>query len=428
MLGQPWRAEVLSKGKIALMVGLAAVLSGMLTPMMLDPGGLQTSYSQAPSGSRAFFELAQEFSPSVRRWHQIPAALTDERQTMLMLEPIPGLLSGQPKYRQQILDWVRNGNRLVVVPATYQAQMQTLGNLKVEIPVKRMGGDRGVEKLFADAGLELALESARKNFDSGEAEDLRQVELAESLGGQTKTIDGGVCRSVLDWDPRLQSEISLDGQPAMLGAPLGSGSIHLLLLPQLFRNKSLATADHAVLALTTVNALGSSLYIDEFFHGLPAASSPFELLIKPPFHFAALTLLLLVGLVLWAMLPRPYPIRDKIPPSRRSKAEHFEAMGNLIANGKEATLVMSRIHTGLLEDMRNALHMPDLPAEQIPDFLERLNPAAAELYRRIHDELKQNSPSEPIGQNALLAWGGRASRLRVMVMDYAGATRTSKSK
>lgn len=418
----------MSKAQVALIVGLVAVLASLLSPLFVEPSDLQTSYSYAPSGSRAFHDLVKEYSPSVKRWHHIPAQLTGVERTLLMLEPMPALLNGQPEYRRQLLDWVRAGNRLVVVPATYQAELVEIGGVKLESPQRVWGSEKGVQALFEDAGLTLNLETRPTSFDGTKAANIRSIDLGETLGGGSLNIDGEPCLKVLDADTRFQTELTVDGEPAMLGAELGSGSLHLLLLPQLFRNKSLAAANHAALALTTVNALGSRLYIDEFFHGLPAASSPFELIVKPPFHFVAIMLLLLSAFVLWSMLPRPYPIREKIPPSRRSKAEHFEAMGNLIANGRESHMVMKRIHAGLLEDMRSALHMPDLPADRIPSFLARFDPEAADLYRQIHGELKRDRPSEPLGQSALLLWGNRASQLRAKVLAHSSASRTWKQQ
>jgi len=396
----------------------------VLEPMLSDPPGLQTSYSYAPSGSRAFKELAAKFRPSVRAWHHIPKALTGTNQTMLMLEPNPSLLEGQSVYREQLLTWVAAGNHLILVPATYTAAQSEINKVQVEVPTRLSSSDGGISNLLGDAGFLINI-SQRLKLNFLEQESPRAGKLIVSKGAtpQEFDVDGGPCHSIEDLENTMDVVAELDGEAVMLRGNWGGGSLSLLTLPQLFRNRSLAWHDHAGAALALVHFGGGDLLIDEFFHGLPASNGLLDLMFRPPFHLLTLQLSLFILLLLWAFLPRPYPIRLRLAPSRRSKAEHFEAMGKLMANGTESQLVMQRIHSGLLDDMRRVLMMPEqLPPEQIPAYLQRLSKAFAAQYKDLLDDMNHLNKSSRVSKTALLSWGNKAAQFRQNLVS----TRTSR--
>lgn len=406
-----------------------ALLSMVLEPMLSDPPGLQTSYSYAPSGSRAFKELAAKFRPSVRAWHHIPKALTGTNQTMLMLEPNPFLLEGQSVYREQLLTWVAAGNHLILVPATYTAAQSEINKVQVEVPTRLSSSDGGISSLLGDAGFLINI-SQRLKLNFLEQESPRAGKLIVSKGAtpQEFDVDGGPCHSIENLENTMDVVAELDGEAVMLSGNWGGGSLSVLTLPQLFRNRSLTWHDHAGAALALVHFGGGDLLIDEFFHGLPASNGLLDLMFRPPFHLLTLQLSLFILLLLWAFLPRPYPIRLRLAPSRRSKAEHFEAMGKLMANGTESQLVMQRIHSGLLDDMRRVLMMPEqLPPEQIPAYLHRVSKAFAAQYKDLLDDMNHLNKSSRVSKTALLNWGNKAAQFRQNLISTR-SSRLSKNR
>ena len=391
-----------------------ALLSMLLEPMLSDPPGLQTSYSYTPSGSRGFKELASKFRANVRAWHHTPKSLTGTNQTMLMLEPISGLLSGQSVYREELLSWVAAGNHLVMIPATYTAMQSEINNIQVEVPTQLRGSSGGIGSMFADAGYLLNIGSiSDPTFLEEEPLQAGTLQLLSDLGSHEFDVSGGPCRGIDEFDDSLEVVAELDGEAVMLRGSWGGGSLSLLTLPQLFRNRSLAWHDHAGAAMALLHFDGGGLLIDEFFHGLPASNGIFDLMFKPPFHLLTMQLILFAILLLWAFLPRPYPIRLQLAPSRRSKSEHFDAMGKLMANGTESKLVMQRIHSGLLDDMRSVLLMPEqLPLKQIPAYLQRVSKAFAAQYKDLVDEMNHLNKSGRVSKTALLNWGNKAAQFR----------------
>jgi uncharacterized protein DUF4350 len=422
----------LNKIHLALLVALIAILGMVLTPMLTDPPGLQTSYSYTPSGSRAFRELAAKVGRSVQAWHHLPAHLYGSGNALLMLEPDPALLANQAQYRQDLLDWVAKGNHLLLIPATTEASVATVMKRDIEILTPLTGFDQGIQAIFHDIDLEFSL-AEEATYSIRTIQDLRQTGIFElALGDQSAQyeIHGKSCRSILEYDTEFAIEGTLDGEVVMLGADWGEGGLHVLTLPQLFRNRGLAVADHAAAALAVLDfdAYGGpyssgELLIDEFFHGLPAMTSIFDLVVRPPFHFFALQLLLFLALLLWAILPRPVPVREQLPPSRRSKAEHLDAMGRLLANGSEGPLVVQRLSEGLREDLHRAYHLHrELSTQELVKYLQRFDADLAGQYQDLLAHSAELVRHPRIAEQSLLDWGRRLARIRKSILSAPNPT------
>lgn len=410
------------KRKLLIGVGvLLALLVTLLSPLFQEPTELQSSYSYIPSGHRAFFELGEEFRPDVKRWRRTPLALSRQEQAsgkrlaLLLLEPKDLLLSEGETYQAALLDWVRDGNDLLIAPRDHEATVITLFGVDVEASIPVDTDFDGLAILLEKAGFEGHISRPQGHMDSEISEPyLTHDGLSVQL---TSVLEFSKMDEAFSVVLNATSEAG-EETPLLVEAPLGAGRLVVALAPELFRNKAIRRGDNGYALLSTLANYGpGGLLIDEFYHGLPAIDGLRALLLTPPFLWVTLSFLLLSLLITWRSLVRSEPIAQPAPPARRSKREHIDAMGRFISSSHDDRWVAQRLLEGVAGEVKAILRLdPTTEQDTTLDFLRRSDKTLAERYRQLIAEA-QTLTYTSARDSAAVTWG---RRLHAFLRDLTG--------
>lgn len=403
---------------VLVIVGIALVL--MLAPLMAEPGGLQHSFSFAPSGHRAVLELVERSGREIRRWRRLPISLDGTGRALLMLEPDSNLMLEAGSSHEHLAAWVGQGNDLILVPRKHDAFVVEMLNQEFE--------QTGIDLLSSQACSTLLEAFRMERTPRLEADVLADLDFhvgadpgplfLESEDGPTGLELQLPVPFTVDDPAPFQVRYRVQDRPALLEAKHGGGRVVLILAPELFHNRHLATADHAAAVLTLLQGYGpEGLLLDEFHHGLPEAEGLLYLFFRPPFLGLSIAVLGFLGLYLWSVARRRQPLEERRPTSRRSKREHLDALGQLLAGAQDRRGILLRLMEGLEADARRRMHVgPELPLERLLEILEAQKPEACAEFRSLREELLVAGQLGH-GDQSLQNWGRRAHRLR-QVLRY----------
>ncbi|MFT6042360.1 MAG: hypothetical protein ACI9C2_002540 [Gammaproteobacteria bacterium] len=391
-------------------IGVVLMLLGMLLgPVLFEPAAMQTSYSKTPTGHRAVFDLLNEFRPKVERWRRTPLSLgdhnvrTDSSYGLLMLEPKPKLLGEGEAYLEAIVEWVREGNDLILVPRFHEAELAEVVGRKFEFHGETESYGAGIEALLGAAGLkgvilstgESGAQSPNRLYRTTDGDQL-QLPFALQLDGRDTAFE-----SV--WVARDDG-----GEPVdlLVDAAVGEGRIVVVLAPGLFWNKGLVAGDNGFAALNMLAEYGrDGLLIDEYYHGLPALDGFQMLLLTEPFLWLTVSFLFLASLVAWRSLVRSVPLVEPPLATRRSKREHVDAMGRLIASSDEEAWVVKQVLHGVQAEVRECLRLdPSTHLDSVLDFLRRSDEALADRLQNLVTKAPQGS-GDHASKAAAVDWG-----------------------
>lgn len=403
-------------GLLAAAAALLIVVAGVIAPWLHEPEHLQSSWATNPSGFRAFHDAGRALGLPLQRSRRAPAQLDGTGQVLLMLEPFADYFEGRDADLDALAAWVARGNALVVVPETRRLSRTELMRrpLEVETPVTES---------------ELVILALAEVFDlpvlwrppAGLPGQSSRAGTPLSFTGtwpgspaapRLHQADAG---SFTPDSPRWQTLLQRGEDAVGIEAAHGEGRVVLLAAPDLFRNRHLLDGDHAAFAFTFLAARGpAGILVDEFFHGLPLATSPLVLLAEPPLNLFLLQLALLALAWVWSAAPPFGSAQDPPPPSRRFKAEHLRAVGRLLDNGSAHALAVQRLRDGLLEDLAAALRQPAAGGDELAVALARRAPAAAAELRDLLAAAERAATTH--SPRALVAWGRRCHDLRSEIL------------
>ena len=396
--------------KVLIGAGIVLMLLGMLIwPVLVEPVALQTSYSKTPTGHRALFDLLGEFRPSVERWRRTPLSLgehsaqVDSRLGLLMIEPKPELLAEGAAYHEAIVQWVREGNDLILVPRLHEAQVADVIGREFEFHIETASMGAGIEALLTVAEVKGTLSG---NSDFGAQSPNR---VFHTPGDEQLLLP--FVLELDDPDAAFESvwvvqEEGGDPVDLVVETAVGEGRIAVVLAPGLFWNKSVAMGDNGFVALETLGEYGpDGLLIDEYYHGLAAVDRFQKLLLTAPFLWLTVSFLFLSALVAWRSLVRTEPLVEPPLPTRRSKREHIDAMGRLMASSKEEAWVVQQILSGVQAEVRKCLRLdPSTSIEAATDFLRRSDEALADRLQSLVREAPRSS-GDRASKVAAVNWG-----------------------
>ncbi len=305
---------------------VALVAAAYFMPARSRTGSAST-YSAAPGGTRAFFELTARLFEDVGRSTEslVPHGAVD---TLLIVAP-----AVNPTRRQweELANWVARGHSLIFVASSRDPVLDL-----APFPV------RLVPSVYVPAPSDGA--------ESGDAESDESPAANEELG--TKREDAGAAHAEekvarlpepttwrswveieFDGEARENAEILLGGERWTHGVwlPVGDGCLVVLANESPLLNAPLAELANARFAARLVEA-GNVMGPVRFDETLHAAGEPSELGLLTGTAMRPLAFQLLVVFVLYAWAHagrfggRPAPRR----PPRRSAREHAEALGGLL--------------------------------------------------------------------------------------------------
>lgn len=417
---------------------LAAVfgllLLSLLEPLWRAPPGWQTSYSYTPSGHRAVYELLDHFRGDVERWRRLPESLDGDGRALLLIEPDGPMMLQSEAALEDLLAWVEGGNDLILVPRHRQVDVAEVLGQEFEVDTMRLDWEDLLEDLLPLLGIQDKFMLDLPEYDP--ALD-RPTDLSRPPMNMSAVDGSGNWRVDLSARYRPVEGLaathgiplfSIEGEVAALEYPLGHGHVVLLLTPTLFLNKDLARQDHAAAVLAMLQPYGErGLLVDEFFHGLPAVGGLLQLLFRPPFLWLTLSLLLLSAFLLWSAAIRLEPLAGPRPPSRRSKREHLDSMGHLLASSRRPGWIARRLRLGLESDLRSFLRLPNrTPLPMALGYLRRRDIALAKEFEEVHAE-GELVERRARGDRAWEQWGSRLHRLR-QAMNHESDIRTVRPR
>lgn len=271
-------------------------------------------------GTMAFSELATRLGRRVER-SQEPLVGLPRRALLLCVEPehnargatlintptpaAPTKPNNSETWTEKellsILDWVKNGGRLVLISSSASELAVRFG-----IEIEGATEDRSVTEVKATAQV--------INRWTRDAKELLLAGRAR-LNPKDKS-----------WLTLYKSEFG----PVAAVRALGEGRVTVLCDPRPIINSGLAEASNAqfIANILRVDSDGPVI-IDELRHGLVANRTLMGYLRRRGLHFVALQLLLTFGVVWWAATGRTGRIRAPRPTSEIESSEYITALANI---------------------------------------------------------------------------------------------------
>ncbi len=368
------------------------------------------SYGTRTDGYRAIHDLldALEFE-TVRTL--IPTATENTHAASYVLwNPLDSLVQTEPAHFKVLSQWVRDGGRLVVAPSVESedsddsncrrcssakcstcvpiALLNELGLSEVSIEEIELGsgaagnnqrGKRVSASDQDDADPEDIRETVRDVFRikkrpsavysiecDGEWDYLSsQVNRVQLSSEQVWRVNYGEQEPLA----RITIAISEDASNTLAALfTLGKGQIVVISNPFMASNVNLSGADNSVLLAHLLTGRRSRVIFDEFYHGLTVRGNALWLLSKRPYAVITVSILAVVGLLIWRQAIFLGPSRQERPASRRSLNEYVEAMSRFILQGRESPkYVLHEVRDGVLWHFCKSLGLP--PQQQNTDMI-----------------------------------------------------------
>jgi hypothetical protein len=167
-------------------------------------------------------------------------------------------------------------------------------------------------------------------------------------------------------------EVSAGGEPFITVYRRGRGELWLANRPDFLRNKFIGKADNGVLVCRLAERMlgptAGRVDVDEYFHGMRDRPGATELLLQPPTVWVTAQALIVMGLVLWHVVPRFGRIPPASKTTRRSKAEFLEAMAILLDRKGDQGDAFRTMRDDLVREIGHDL---GLPPETAPEVVAR---------------------------------------------------------
>ncbi len=306
------------------------ILFGLVL-LLLVGWGVRWFFSNFEQQTR---EVVEGISPAARKNPLLAAErflnrinITTEsisgRDQLLKPPAEPGLLlvyrlvGSLPAEREQaLLAWVRRGGHLLVTPQqAWDEEAETSGNSLLD--------DLGVQPVFLDGDED---ESDSAEADSTTEDDSEPAPLRFRMPGANGPI-------AVAFNPRRQLFDRLghadwtaesDQGSHLLQYAVGRGKVTVLSDLQPFSNQSIGEHDHALLlALLAGEQRRAWLLYSSAMPSLPV-------LLWRHVPGLVISLLTLVGLLVWSLTRRSGPLRSAEQPARRNLMEHLGAVGRYL--------------------------------------------------------------------------------------------------
>ncbi|MBS1770677.1 MAG: DUF4350 domain-containing protein [Acidobacteria bacterium] len=342
-----------------LMLGLLVALNALSVQQKTDVRDSElnpnrTTFNTDSTGFHAFYTLLAETGRKPSRWQQKTSAL-DARggpTTFVIVGPLKKEMTESE--RREILRWVSNGGKLVVIDRNPNSVFLTSdGGTAIEIDPLRPGFPIFDEKAFKEPTKDIAPgvpvqptvytagvgavqasrfgsyvdwpapKSEKTEDDSTRIEGGPQAEPTPI--SQIDTSDYGV------YSGEPVADIKTDGKAIVVSRAYGSGRIVILTDPFVLSNTGISLLDNAQLGINLVAAgPNGTIAFDEYHHGFGANENRVAEYFKgTPVVAIFFQSILIVGVILFSQscrFARPVPIKE---PDRLTKLEYLSAMAEL---------------------------------------------------------------------------------------------------
>jgi len=276
------RNYILLAALFAIFVGLA--LLSRWGQGAFDPTRDHSSLRANPWGTKAYRQLLERCGVRAETWNKPLDKLDSSVKLLMILGPERSLSEDE---RKGLLDWVREGGRLVL--AIYGGRAD---GSECEGACCGLGGGRNIRLLLARLGLLLdahGVSGARARVEEASAltADVSHVivpsecRLVRTEGN--KELRAALVEQGLDEETAAELEMLKDVKVrtdlvcqhglALVTVGLGKGHVHVLAEVEMLANREISEADNVVLAANLVFADGAPkrVYFDEYHHFLGSA-------------------------------------------------------------------------------------------------------------------------------------------------------------
>jgi hypothetical protein len=293
-----------------------------------------------------FQPLATTRPPQVFR--QRGVLFVVEPRQMTLFGQFPGLSEADSK---SLLDWVNEGNTLVLCMGTMSPLHTALG---VTI---QPGAQKHVAWPTADVG--------GYTEPTGAAPMLPRVDNVVLERESTVRAANGV---PLWW---------VGERPGAMLVPHGRGRVLVLPDPSLFTHRSLKQKDNGnVLLLYNIarmDGVGGRVYFDEYHHGIRSGGGYWDYLRARDLHWIGLQLLAMAGLCLWAAGVRLGPALRMPRPPRADAVDYASAVARIYQRAGLKAQMAAHLSRDFFASLTRLLHLQRTaePAEIIKTWKQR---------------------------------------------------------
>ncbi|MCK6528718.1 hypothetical protein L6R50_14550 [Myxococcota bacterium] len=413
----------MTRGRAALLAGLALLAFAVASAR---PGGdawdapslFATSRGVGNDGFGALFDMGPRLGwPTARFALGVEHLPGGEGRALMALSPGPSLFAPGEAAAGRLARWVESGNVLVVAfgdprlagvlpesedrpPDDGAAALSGMGapadlfvalGLEVYLAPLPAAGDpdrplpasRGLAPPGAPPTPTAATEPVRRADPTSPLGIRRIARAMYGFGGADATAGAA-------W-------LTVNGLPVVLRHPLGRGTVVLVADAGMLTNRALLEDGNAILAGRLLHlARGDApILFEEWSHGEGSHPSLARLLTRPPAVLVAVQVALAAAALAIRRGTRFGRPRDDLPPSRRDRAEHVEAIALLARRAGHADAVARRLRDAFSARTRAALRRPHAPERDLAEAVaSRLGREPEGLRRHVFPE---SMPTTEVG-------------------------------
>lgn len=437
----------------------------------------RSTFNPGSTGTRALYELLEETGTKVTRWQENPASLLGAKRkpdTFVIIGNLRRELSG--KESEQILNWVSEGGKLVVIDrspdknllsTTANWVISTTNSKEPVFGVNPSDQLQMTEKTVAAKALQPTVFTRAVNavqpsrFASGIkldyfGEDEKPETTASPEESSFSLELQGRARPVED-EPLQNDEPPATAQPAEIKGekdsvdsadlglnapflhfanrekailadfPYGAGQIVFLSDPYIVSNAGIGIVDNAQLAVNIIAAPDTLVAFDEYHHGYGAAENRlFQYFAGTPVLWILAQIILLIVLALWSQsrrFARPLPANE---PNRLSKLEYVSAFAELQQRTKAYDLALENIYSEFRRSTTRLFGMDNFTASR-KDLAKMIAERGKFNEMKIYNLMKECEEiihGEPTSRKEILQL---TARLRE-IQNVLGIKRTSRTR
>lgn len=375
-----------------------------------DSGGRAAdSYGTRNDGQRGLYETMTELGLPVSRSLAPPGADVALNTTVVLWRPHGNLVMHEPRFLQELGDWVKSGGRVVLTPPAGISPLQAMRDMGLP------GKDENetlwdamhlaeFRPVAIDAPVTDAVTPRRSSFDASPefknffnpplrsvsvdveargalaplSADVRQLELSQDGWGAID-LGSGESNGELVW-----TDENGDEHAAIRRFAVGQGEVVVVGDPRLFGNWFLAKADNSVLAVRLLLGDREQVQFNEFYHGLSVRGNPLWLLTRRGYALLAAAVIGVVALITWRSAVLLGPPLSTPEPSRRTVAEYVDAMSRFLDRGRRTrTQLLQEVYLGTLRSIAAEHQMTTSreDARAVAKVVARREPGRAERLR-----------------------------------------------
>jgi Domain of unknown function (DUF4350) len=366
----------------------------------LEPN--RSTFNSGATGTRAFYDLLGETGKKITRWQEKPSVLLNNSANNPQTFVIIGRtrLEIDPAEVEQILTWVANGGKLVIIDRDPPKDLlSTTTNWSISnIESKDYAYEvdpynQPAMVLKTDAGKPLQPTVFTKNVNAIQPSRFASsVKLEFFEPDPTTKIDGisvqatknngvkptptpfysededydeppplktpiqkGIPPKAISTPKNTYNEVNISSAPfvhiaskdknLLVDFPYGAGQIVYLTDPYIITNAGISLVDNAQLAMNVVSSRDGLIAFDEYHQGYGISNPIFDYFEGTPFISIVSQLLLLAAVIFFTnsrRFARPLPVDE---PNRLSKLEYISAMAQLQENTRAYDLAIENIYT-----------------------------------------------------------------------------------